>query len=184
MSEKGKPLDKTEAMVMKILDNHKGKESAIAACRLAELVGICDRRLRGVINHLIIDHLIPVGSSSRKKESGYYLITNRDEAREFFEVFKRRAMTSLTKASRIMKAPALVAATQLTIGSVMEGEKVPGAGKAMMSLIQRFKKDPELYKKEIKALQSEFGPLLVDREQMAQIKETAGRLQKLAGAFV
>ncbi len=53
MSDKGQGLTEKERMLMRIMENHKGVSQAISMRELADLTDIGQRRLRGIINHLI-----------------------------------------------------------------------------------------------------------------------------------
>ena len=178
MSQKGKKLEQVEALLMQILDNHKGKDQAIPASKLAKLIDRTPRRLRGLINSLIINHAIPVASCAGDG-GGYYLINSKAEADEFKDAFWRRAMTGLAKAHRSVKAHFLKNSLQLTIGALIEGEKIPGADEVISGVARHMRENPELYEKEREALASEEGVLIVGREKMAQINKAARKLADL-----
>jgi len=61
------------------------------------------RRLRSVINHLIIRHGIPIMCEAGKG-GGYYLPGDESEVEQNHARFHRRAMTGLMKASRARKS--------------------------------------------------------------------------------
>lgn len=189
MSEKGKSLDSPETRILKILDNHKGKDNAIAGYKLADLIDICDRRLRQIVNHLIFEHLIPIASSTRRKESGYFLIQTDKERHEFYWAFRHRGLTSLTKAARVEKQSLLETSLQLTLDQYQDGKKVPGAGEALSKLLKLFSRNPRFYAREIEALKND--PVLFDKVQMEEIKTAAQeantanqRLQRLTAGIL
>ncbi len=131
----------------------------------------------------MFEHNIQIISSTRRKESGYYLPADKTERWEFFAAFKKRAMTGIQKAAAIMNAPAIVAAVKLSIDAAENGKKIPGLGKALESIIEHFKSEPDLYQKEMEAVKSKFGALLVDRARMAEINEASAKLQALTKGF-
>lgn len=178
MSEQGNRLDDVEVTILRILNNHKGRDQAISAPMLAANVGIKKRKLRAIINHLEIEHLIPIASAAGEG-GGYYLISSEKEGREFYETFKRRGLTGITRAARVLKKSPLEGAVQLTIDAVMEGDKIPGTGEAVTRLLKVFRSDPERYAKEIAAIKKEVMPLFVSQDLMAEINATARKLQEL-----
>lgn len=194
MSEKGKKLDEHEKTVLKILDNHKGKKCAISGAKLAKFSGVCERRVRDIITHLIFTHGIRIVSSSKKKESGYYFPQNKQERQEFFRVFRRRGITSLAKAAQVEETTLLEISISIVLERCKEGEKVPGTSGALNYLLKHFYGNQKLYFDEIKALEalrSEAPPLLVDQRQMEEIKVAAKeaneancRLQELTGSVL
>lgn len=178
MSDKEKKLDMSETLLLGILDNHKGVDLAVPASRLAELVDLDSRKLRGTINHLVIEHYILIGSAAGRG-GGYYLITTAQEAKAFYRAFRHRAMTALLRASRILKLAPLEGAVQLTLDSVMAGDKIPGTGAALNKILEAYKKDPKRYAEEIAELKGH--PLLMDSERMARINKKARELAELTG---
>lgn len=183
MSEKGQHLNEIEVMILRILNNHKGRNQAIPALKLAVHVGISDRKLRNKINHLEMEHLIPIASAAGKG-GGYYLISSEREGKEFYETFKQRGLTGIKRAACVLKKTPLEGAVQLTIEAVMEGEKVPGLGGAVSKLMRIISNNPAQYAKEIEALKAEVMPLMVSQAQMAEINATASKLQSLTKPFL
>lgn len=183
MSIKGNPLNDKETTLMRILDNHKGAENVIAGKKLANLVELCERRLRERINHLIIEHLIPIGTCARHKYSGYFLIATKEERLEFRNTFRKRGITGLIKAARVDKSSLLETSLQLTLDHYLTGEKIPGFGAAMSKMLGIIRSDPEKYADEINAFQADAAPLLVDRARMAEINQKSKELQRLTEGF-
>jgi hypothetical protein len=184
MSKKGARLDTTEVAIMRILENHKGKKEAICSERLAELCNLTGRRLRQMINHLIIEHSIPIGSQDGE-EGGYYIITSLEEKIDYCRRHKKRAMTALMRVSRIMRNQDLVTATQLVIGEIQPGQKIPGVTKTISLLTREMIRNPELYKDQIAALKkSELAPLLVDQEKINEINQAASHLKDLTAGIL
>ena len=178
MSDKGKQLEDAEVRLIRILDNHKGKAQAIPAQDLAELIDKTKRGVRYLINHLIITRSIPIASCAGNG-GGYYLISSKEEADEFKAAFWHRAMTGLAKANRSVKAYFLKNSLQLTIESLIDGEKIPGAGEVLSGVAKHMRENPKLYKKERQSLQEKDGILIVGRSKMAEINKTAKKLLEL-----
>ena len=57
-------------------NDHCGKEKAVSHKYLAEMLGLNIRKSRALICHLIVDHHIPIGSTS---DSGIFYIATKDE---------------------------------------------------------------------------------------------------------
>lgn len=182
MSEKGSKLDDSEVAIMRVLDNHKGKGSAIPADRLANRVDVTGRRLRQIINHLILEHLVPIASRAGVG-GGYFLVETDRERHEFYWAFRHRGLTGLSKAARVQKQSLLETSLQLTLDQYMEDEKIPGAGEASSKLIKLFFKNPRLYAKEIEAFSTEAELLLIDRGKMAEINKYSKILAALTESY-
>ncbi len=93
-------LDRDEQAVMKILRKHRGRESAVKVNRIVQLTGINERQVRDIVKHLIHEHRVPVGSST-KKPYGYYWIETADEAFENYEALRRRGISVLARAAKV-----------------------------------------------------------------------------------
>ncbi len=162
MSDKGQGLTDMEKKVMRIMENHKGVSQAISMKDLAALTDIGQRRLRGVINHLILTHSVPVLSSTQRSVSGYYLCRDNDEVHRFNRAFKRRAVTGLLKAASVNRSSLLEVANRLAFDyyQAHSAEKIPGMVKVVSRYLQHIKENPKLYQKEIQQLRDDFQAIL------------------------
>ena len=111
------------------------------------------------------------------------MFANKLEAEEFYRRFRNRGLTALTRAARAMKSPEIVEATQYVIGEVKDGQKIPGATKALGLLARHIFQNPELYANQIKKLKSKLGPFLVDREYISELKAAADEADKASKRF-
>ena len=71
-----------------ILARHHGRSLAITARELAQAVDCDERRVRLIIRELIADGL-PVASST-ENPPGYFLVANREEARQYAQSIRGR----------------------------------------------------------------------------------------------
>ena len=160
MSDKGQGLTEKERKVMRIMENHKGVSQAISMRQLADLTGIGQRHLRGIINHLILTHSVPVLSSTQRRVSGYYLCREKEEVHRFNRAFKRRAVTGLLKAASVNRSSLLEVANRLAFDYYQahsaESKKIPGMVNVVCRYLRHIKKNPKLYQKEIRQLKEDF----------------------------
>jgi len=164
MSSKDGSLNETEIKVMRIMENHKGILQAISMTHLAELTGIGQRRLRGIINHLILTHAVPILSSTQRSVSGYYLCREKNEVQRFNRAFKKRAITGLLKAASVNRSSLLEVANRLAFDyyrvQTKKSEKIPGMTKVVNRYLQHIKANPKLYQREIQQLKEDFQRIL------------------------
>ena len=160
MSYRGEKLTETETAVMRIMENHKGPLQAISMTRLAKLTGIGERRLRGIINHLILTHSIPILSSTQRRVSGYYLCREKEEVRRFNRAFKKRAITGLLKAASVNRSSLLEVANRLAFDYYRaqpgERRKVPGMDRVVSNYLRHLRENSDMYREEIERLREDF----------------------------
>ena len=183
MSKKGEDLTRLESAALRILQQHNGYENAISGPALAKKLKVNCRKVREIINHLIIDHLLPVASSTHPHHAGYFLVATPAEAKQFYLAFRKRGITGLMKAARMEKTTLLEMSLQLSFDQYQddeEGQKIPGAGEAAAKLLKLFLKNKKLYSKEIAALGDQAAPLLIDREKIKKINAAAKRQEEAA----
>jgi hypothetical protein len=198
-----------EAAMMGILADHIGKEDRIPANQLAwrffvEMEGQSDdrrfrlepwkRSVRYMVNHLVIDHDQGIMSKAGIK-GGYWLAGNEEEANEFYETFRKRGITGVTKAARGKKNVMVSLVQQLAFDweDLQAGdrpamvrpydyESAPLA--VVTSFLDRMTKEPERYDQEIRLLRDKFGKVLMPREAFVRIqtlsKELSGLLAKVS----
>ena len=193
--------------MMGILADHIGKEDRIPANQLAWQFFIetaeeedkkfrlepWKRTVRYMVNHLVIDHDQGIMSKAGVK-GGYWLAGCKEEADEFYETFRKRGITGVTKASRGKKNVMVSIVKQLAFDweelqagdrpamvKPYDHESAPLA--VVTSFLDRMTKEPERYDQEIRLLRDKFGKVLMPREDFVRIqtlsKELTGLLEKI-----
>jgi len=200
-------LTKAEASMMAALLQHH-MESKISAEELAvqwrERIGylrpsykkyqqrieIWKREVRSMVNHLVIDHDQPILSAAGPG-GGYWIEENEAEADKFYESFRRRAMTGLTKAARGKQAVLADMVKQLTFEfedlkaarPALAAKLRPGLEPApvvvVSSFLDKMTKNPERYANELKLIRDRFGMVLLPRDMFGQIQEVSHKLSGL-----
>jgi len=200
-------LTKAEASMMGALLQHH-MENKISAEELAvqwrERIGylrpsyneyqrrieIWKREVRSMVNHLVIDHDQPILSAAGPG-GGYWIEENEAEADVFYETFRRRAMTGLTKAARGKQAVLADMVKQLTFEfedlkmprPALAAKIRPGMDPAPVVMVSTFldtmTKDPEKYANELKLLRDKFGKVLLPREMFGEIQDLSHKLSGL-----
>lgn len=84
------------------MDILEGRQQAKPMPYLAERVGISTRSLQTIINHLIVDHKKPIGSTS-KKPAGYYIVSNDEDLDEALKNLRHRAMSILHRMAALRR---------------------------------------------------------------------------------
>jgi hypothetical protein len=198
-----------EAAMMGILADHIGKDDRISANELAwrYFVEVAEdeddrkfrlepwkRNVRYMVNHLEIDHDQGILSAAGLG-GGYWLAGNKQEADEFYETFRRRGITGVTKAARgkknvmvsIVKQLAfdweeLQADTRPAMVRPYDEESAPLA--VMTAFLDKITREPERFEHEIRLLRDKFGKVLLPREDFVKIqilsKELSGLLEKVS----
>jgi len=110
-------MTRAETAMIGVLSKHVGKHNKIPAEDLAiewrehmghlkvtytayhRLIDGWKRNVRSMVNHLVIDHDQPIFSAAGVT-GGYWASESKEEGKEFYETFRRRGMTGLTKAAR------------------------------------------------------------------------------------
>ncbi len=77
-----------------------GRAGAKTQAVLASVTGIEARRLREVIQHLIVRHDKMIGSASGRP-AGYFLIENEEELEKVLKVLKHHAVMMLVRMSKL-----------------------------------------------------------------------------------
>jgi len=198
-----------EAAMMGILADHLGKEEKISANQLAwrffvEMDEDGDGRsfrlepwkrfVRHMVNHLVIDHDQGILSKAGIG-GGYWLAGNPKEADEFYETFRKRGITGVTKAARGKKNVMVSIVKQLAFDweelqagdrpAMVRPHDYESAPLAVMtSFLEKLTREPEKFEHEIRILQQMFGKVLMPREYFVKIqalsKELSGLLEKIS----
>ncbi len=191
--EEGRPLGyagrlSSNELAQKIYDIWLDMANPVARDELHRFES-CKRRVREVVNSLIIVHGISIMGRSGSG-GGYYLPATKEEVEENSRSLHRRAMTGLIKESRGRKAAYADAMIQLSLGFEGEAEGYreltggpaedgpPAWVSVVTGLLEQVKGDPVKYASEIKRIQDEFGDIFVRRDQVAKIKQLTTELNK------
>jgi len=203
------PFTEAEAAMMGILADHIGKEDRIPANQLAwrfflEMAEDNDagsfrmepwkRTVRLLVNHLIIDHdqgiLAKAGVGG-----GYWIAGNKQEADEFYNTYRKRGITGITKASRGKKNVMVSIVKQLAFDwEELKGGDRPALVKpydyesaplaVVTSFLDKMTREPERFEHEIRLLRDKFGKVLMPREEFVKIqtlsRELSGLLERVA----
>lgn len=194
--------DVEKACVNILQDRGQGRKTAISAEMLAhEIYGAgrdtieqAKRDVRRLINHLIINHNIPIICMAGIG-GGYWLPANKEEVEEFYTSFHKRAMTGLIKAARGKKAAFVDIMEQLTlwfdepegqkalekVKLSLEADPVPVWVRLVTRYLARLQEDPEKYATEIRKIQQAYGDIFVPRETVRQLKVKTREFQDLLG---
>jgi hypothetical protein len=191
--------------------DHNGKENKISAgtlaCRFAETMdvpflryggtydaylGEWKRHVRYLQNHLLIEHNIPI--FSRSGIHGGYWIGTEEEGKTFYNSFRQRGLTGLTKASRGKQAVLVEMVEQLSFEFddledktgmpviKIDGRSTPIA--VVDALIRKMMCNPERFSADLQKLGRQFGSVLLPKAQAREIETTARKLQDLVSGLV
>ena len=207
--EHTRDMTKAETTMMGVLSRHVGKYNKIPAEDLAvqwreymdylqdtysayhRLIEGWKRDVRSMVNHLVIDHDQPILSKAGST-GGYWIAENQAEVEEFYETFRRRAMTGLTKAARGKQAVLADMVKQLTF----EFDELKTAKPALTTKIKpiahepapvvmvstfldKMTREPEKYANELRLLRDKFGKVLLPREMFGEIQSLSHKLSGL-----
>lgn len=88
-----------EKKIMDILQNCKGKDSAILGAKISELTGITYDDIRQIISHLVNEHHVLIASHSR----GYFIPVSAGEVDAATRSLRHRGIMILMRAARLQK---------------------------------------------------------------------------------
>ncbi|WP_161821429.1 DNA replication protein [Sporotomaculum syntrophicum] len=80
-----------------------GSKQAIHKRRLAELTGLSEREAREIIYHLVVEHGLPIGSSTEPGAGGYFIITSAEDMEIATRHLKPRAAKIFKRARALEK---------------------------------------------------------------------------------
>lgn len=170
-----------------IMQPRIGRENAIKGRRLAKMMKVGERTVRSLVNDLMKGWGIPIiGDTS----AGYYLVGAIEEIEAVTATLKKHALHELWKAALIKKIAPADLIGQLTfewpdmIGVDMPGledgdETLPPHLVAITAMLGRYQESPEEYADEIRALQQQFSPLFVSREDVAELQQAEATIKKI-----
>lgn len=93
------PMDKDELLVLSLLKD-RNCNNAIQNSDIQEITGLPERRIRRIVQSLILNYRQPIGSGTGKP-SGYYWIKNIKEADGNYRKLRSRALIILKRAATI-----------------------------------------------------------------------------------
>lgn len=93
-------MDDLEELIVKVLQEHQGKEQAITVAELQQMTLASTRKIRAVIAKLVTERRMPVASTVHPPY-GFYLITSEDEARECLQQYWSR-VKEVSRRARIL----------------------------------------------------------------------------------
>ena len=194
-----------EATMMGIMANHIGKDDKISAGDLLlrfkdeiffaygandnDRPNIRLRDMRYLVNHLIIDHDQAIMSKAGLR-GGYWIAGSKEEMDEFYDTFRKRAMTGLTKAARGKKAVMVSIVKQLAFEfDELKATRKPALVKpygyesapvaVVTAFLDKMTKEPEKFDEEIRLLREKFGKVLMPQETFVKIQSLSEELTAL-----
>ncbi|MGD8388792.1 MAG: hypothetical protein PVG49_16720 [Desulfobacteraceae bacterium] len=201
------PLTPAESALLKILwGEHEGAENAIPARRLAEKWAGKDvgdalssrdmRDMRVLINHLVIDHNIPILSQAGSS-GGYFMAGSDLEARKFYDTFRRRGMTGLVKASRGRQAALVDMVRQLSFefdelrdltagharGPMISRMGTPTPIEVVDAFLEKMTRDPEQFADGLRKIGRKYGGVLLPKETVAALRKKAAEFSDLVAGL-
>jgi len=93
------PMSNNELLVLSLLKD-RSKNNALPNHEIQAKTGLGERRIRKIVQHLILDHRQPIGSSSSSAK-GYYWINDIKEMESNFRKLRSRALIILKRAATI-----------------------------------------------------------------------------------
>ena len=150
------------------------------------------RQVRAMQNHLLIEHKnCPV--FSRSGHQGGYWIGSEEEGRAFYDTFRQRGLTGLTKAARGKQSALVEMVEQLSFefddledktGApviTIDGRPTPIA--VVDAMIRKMMQNPERFRDDLLRLGQKFGSILLPKAQAREIETTARKLQELVSGL-
>ena len=93
------------AAVLRILENHKGRDRAIKSAEVGGRIGLSDRRVRMVIKELVEDFNQPI-LSSPIEPAGFYLAQTRGEYTRAIDSLRGRVKSLCVRIASLSKLQA------------------------------------------------------------------------------
>jgi len=95
-------MNHLEEPILRVLKRHRGSGNPITCRRLEKTIGFSSRQIRRTIQHLVVDHHVPIASSVRYPY-GFYLITGKKEAENCLRQYYSRTKETLNRARILNK---------------------------------------------------------------------------------
>jgi len=94
-------LTRKERLVLGLIP--AGCKQAVHKRRLAELTGLSEREAREIIYHLVVEHGLPIGSSTEPGAGGYFIIKTAEDMVIATRHLKPRAVKIFKRARALEK---------------------------------------------------------------------------------
>ena len=200
-------MTKAETSIMGALSGHVGKNNKISADDLAvqwrehmdylkvsyneyqRMIEAWKRDVRYMVPHLEIYHGQPILSKAGCA-GGYWIAESRAEYDEFYETFRRRAMTGFKRAARTKEG-----LTDMVKQLTFEFEELKTARPAfapikpiasepapvvmVSTFLDQMTREPEKYANELRLIRDKYGMVLLPREMFGEIQEVSHKLSGL-----
>lgn len=201
-------LTKNESAFLGLLwIDHVGEDNIISAddlaiefagllgCQISDTLILAEwkRDVRALQNHLLIKHKnIPV--YSKAGPGGGYWIGSKEDGQKFYDTFRKRGLTGLTKAARGKQAVLVEMVEQLTFRfddledktglpvMTIGGRSTPIA--VVDAIFAKMMRSPERFRDDLFRLGQKFGSVLLPKSQVAEIKATTRKLEELVQAIL
>lgn len=189
------PMTPEESSFYGALWSHVGEKNAISARDLAEQSGLGGREVRGMHNHLLFDHNLPILSAAGWK-GGYWIAEDETEARKFYDAFRRRGLTGLVKASRGRQSAMVDMVTQLSfefedlvdrtgatprIRPSFAGMPLPVD--VVDAFLEKMTGDPERFADGLRKIREKYGAVLLPKERVRAMQAQAAKLQAMVASL-
>ena len=191
-------------------EDHQGEKKKLSAEKLTQLFaweygrqyvskggpaylgyGTWERNVRHLQNHLLNYHdNIPILSAAGPN-GGYWVAETEEEANEFYETFRKRAMTGMKKASRGKRSAMVDMIKQLSFefDELMEADGAagpvrPAAGSPtplaiVDGFLERMTRDPEKFADGLRKIGAKYGSVLLPKERLNVIRSRVSELEDL-----
>jgi hypothetical protein len=179
----------------------KGRNNAVSAVILSEQIfdpffdriELAKRDVRRLVNHLIIEHDLPILSNAGKT-GGYWIAGSPEEVEGFHHAFYKRAMTGLLKASRGKKGAFVNMVDQATLffddpdklgvslgrlNLAKDKNKIPAFVQMVTRGLEKIKKDPQKYAAEIRKIQDRYGDVFMPKDKIIELKRATDKVHAL-----
>jgi hypothetical protein len=92
-----------EVLIASLIWKHKGFRNPITIARLHEMTGFSERKIKSVVEQLIVTHRMKIGGN-RQEPFGYFIAQNDEDLRAAVEPYKSQ-MIAMAKRVRVLDAP-------------------------------------------------------------------------------
>lgn len=154
------------------------------------------RLVRRIQLHLLRMHdNIPVLSKAGYG-GGYWIESDEEEAKAFYESFRKRGLTGLIKAARGKKSVLVDMVKQLSFefedmvdlsnGSAPRARKAAGTSAPVAvvdAFLEKMLKDPERFSSDLEKIGRKFGSILLPKSRVAEMQKKAAELQELVSSL-
>ena len=162
-----------------------------------EKVELKKRMVRRIQLHLLRMHdNIPILSKAGSS-GGYWIESDEEEAKAFYESFRKRGLTGLIKAARGKKSVLVDMVKQLSFEfedlvdlyneSASPARKPAGVSAPVAvvdAFLEKMLKNPERFSADLEKIGRKFGSILLPKTRVAEMQKKAAELQELVKGLV